>query len=59
VRVGSRAPLPQKLVLDLASIAQNVTGSNAAAGVNARASGNQDAVTLDADGMAGMAVSEA
>ena len=47
VRVGSRSPSPQKLVLDLASIAQDVTVSNVAAGVNTSASGNQDAVTLD------------
>jgi carboxypeptidase family protein len=47
VRVGSRAPSPQKLVLDLASIAQDVTVSDVAPGVNATASGNQDAVTLD------------
>ena len=47
VRVGSRAPSPQKLVLGLASIAQDVTVSNAAAGVNASASGNQDTVTLE------------
>ena len=31
VRVGSRAPSPQKLVLDLASIAQDVTVSDVAA----------------------------
>ena len=47
VRVGSRAPSRQKLVLDLASIAQDVTVSDVAPGVNASASGNQDAVTLD------------
>ena len=49
VRVGARPPSPQKLVLDLASIAQDVTVSNVATAVNASASGNQDAVTLDQD----------
>ncbi len=56
VRVGSRAPSPQKLVLDLASIAQDVTVSNVAAGVNASASGNQDAVTLDQDMLSALPV---
>ena len=56
VRVGSRAPSPQRLVLDLASIAQDVTVSNVAAGVKASASGNQDAVTLDQEMLSALPV---
>ena len=56
VRVGSRAPSRQKLVLDLASIAQTVTVSNVAPGVNASASGNQDAVTLDQEMLSALPV---
>ena len=56
VRVGSRAPSPQKLVLDLASIAQDVTVSDVAPGVNASASGNQDAVTLDQEMLSALPV---
>ena len=47
VRVGARAPSTQKLVLDLASISQEVTVGNAAAAVRADSSGNVDAVTID------------
>src|SRR6266849_2011478 len=47
VRVGTRAPSAQKLVLDLASISQEITVSNAAAEVSANGSGNVDAVTID------------
>ena len=56
LRVGSRAPSPQRLVLDLASIAQDVTVSNAAAAVTARASDNRDAVTLDQDMLSALPV---
>ena len=56
VRVGSRAPSTQKLVLDLASIAQDVTVSDVAPGVNASASGNQDAVTLDQEMLSALPV---
>ena len=56
VRVGSRAPSPQKLVLQIASIAQDVTVSNVEAGVNAGASGNQDAVTLDQEMLSALPV---
>ena len=47
VRVGGRPPAPQKLVLDLASIAQDVTVSNVAAGVTANSNSNADGVTID------------
>jgi len=56
VRVGPRAPSPQKLVLELASIAQDVTVSDLAPGVNASASGNQDAVTLDQEMLSALPV---
>lgn len=56
VRVGTRPPSPQKLVLGLASIAQDITVSNLAAGVAASASGNQDAVTLDQDMLSALPV---
>jgi hypothetical protein len=47
VRVGSRSPGPQKLVLAIASISQEITVSNAAEQVDANASSNVDAVTVD------------
>ena len=47
VRVGARAPAPQKLVLRLADVKQEITVSNAAAQVDATASNNLDAVTVD------------
>ena len=56
MRVGSRAPSPQKLILEIASIAQDVTVSNVEAGVNAGASGNQDAVTLDQEMLSALPV---
>jgi Carboxypeptidase regulatory-like domain len=47
IRVGARAPSTQKLVLDLASISQEITVSDAAAEVNTTASSNVDAVSID------------
>jgi Carboxypeptidase regulatory-like domain/TonB dependent receptor len=47
VRVGARTPAPQKLVLRLADVTQEITVSNAAAQVDATASNNLDAVTVD------------
>ena len=47
VRVGSRPSGPQKLVLDLAGLTQEITVSNAAAEVAATAAGNVDAVAID------------
>ena len=47
VRVGSRSPGPQKLVLAIASLSQEITVSNAAAEVAATAASNVDAVTID------------
>ena len=47
VRVGARSPAPQKLVLRLADVKQEITVSNAAAQVSADASNNLDAVTVD------------
>ncbi|MEO8679550.1 MAG: TonB-dependent receptor [Vicinamibacterales bacterium] len=47
LRVGGRAPSPQKLVLDLAAIAQEVTVSNVAASVAATSNSNADGVIVD------------
>jgi Carboxypeptidase regulatory-like domain/TonB dependent receptor len=47
VRVGARAPAPQKLVLRLANVKQEITVSNAAAQVDATSSNNLDAVAVD------------
>ena len=47
VRVGARAPSAQKLVLEIAAIAQEITVSNSAADVSTNASSNVDAVTID------------
>jgi len=47
VRVGARPPAPQKLVLRLADVTQEITVSNAAVQVDATASNNLDAVTVD------------
>ena len=47
VRVGSRSPGPQKLVLSIAGLSQEITVSNAAAQVDANASNNVDAVAVD------------
>jgi hypothetical protein len=47
VRVGTRPPSSQKLVLGLADLTQEITVSNAAAEVGATAGNNVDAVTID------------
>jgi hypothetical protein len=47
VRVGSRSPGAQKLVLAIASLRQEITVSNAATEVEATASSNVDAVAVD------------
>ncbi len=47
VRVGTRPPSPQKLVLALAGLTQEITVSNAAAEVGATAANNLDAITID------------
>jgi hypothetical protein len=47
VRVGSRSPAAQKLVLAIAGLTQEITVSNAAAEVDATVSNNVDAVTVD------------
>ena len=47
VRVGSRAPGTQKLLLAIAGLTQEITVSNAAAEVDARVSTNVDAVAVD------------
>ena len=49
VRVASRTITNQKLVLELAAIAQEVTVSDRRAEVGANAASNVDAVTVDAD----------
>ena len=47
VRVGNRSPAPQRLVLGLAALQQEITVSNAAAEVGATAANNVDAITID------------
>ena len=47
VRVGTRPPSSQRLVLDLAGLTQEITVSNAAAEVGAAAGSNVDAITID------------
>jgi len=47
LRVGARAPSPQRLVLDLASLTQEITVSNAVTDVGASAGNNVDAITID------------
>ena len=47
LRVTSRAPAAQKLVLDLAALTQEITVSNGAADVGAAAGNNVDAITID------------
>jgi hypothetical protein len=49
LRVGTRGPSSQKLVLGLAAITQEITVSNAAAEVGASAAGNVDDITIDQD----------
>ncbi len=49
VRVGTRAPTPQKIVLDLAAIAQEITVNTGSAEVSAGAASNVDAIAVDAD----------
>jgi hypothetical protein len=48
LRVGVRAPAPQRVVLDLAALTQEITVTNAAVDVTVAASGNVDAVAVDA-----------
>ena len=48
LRVGGRAPGTQRLVLDLATLTQEITVSNAAVDVTVASAGNVDAVTVDA-----------
>ena len=47
VRVGARSPSPQRLVLGLADLQQEITVSNAVTQVDTNASSNVDAVTVD------------
>ena len=47
VRVGTRPPAPQKLVLGLADLKQEITVSNATAEVGATSGNNVDAITID------------
>jgi hypothetical protein len=47
VRVGARPPSRQKLVLELASISQEITVSDSATEMNTTASSNVDAVSID------------
>jgi hypothetical protein len=47
VRLGTRAPSSQRLVLHLAGLAQEITVSNALAEVSANAARNVDAVSID------------
>jgi hypothetical protein len=47
LRVGTRAPASQRLVLDLAALTQEITVSNAIAEVGAAAGNNVDAITID------------
>jgi carboxypeptidase family protein/TonB-dependent receptor-like protein len=47
VRVGARSPSPQKLVLGLANLQQEITVSNGATEVGTAASSNVDAVAVD------------
>ncbi len=47
VRVGARSPSPQRLVLALATLQQEITVSNAATEVGATAANNVDAITVD------------
>jgi hypothetical protein len=56
VRVGTRPPPSQKLVLDLAGLASEITVSNAATEVGAAAGNNVDAITIDQDMLASLPV---
>ena len=47
LRVATRAPSSQKLVLGLADLTQEITVSNAAADVGASSGNNVDAITID------------
>ena len=47
LRVGTRAPSSQRLVLPLGNLAQEITVSNGAAEVGAAAGNNVDAITID------------
>jgi hypothetical protein len=56
VRVGTRPPPSQKLVLGLAGLASEITVSNAAAEVGAAAGNNVDAITIDQNMLASLPV---
>jgi hypothetical protein len=49
LRVGTRSPAAQKLVLDLAAVTQEITVSSAVTEVGAAAGNNVDAITIDQD----------
>jgi hypothetical protein len=49
LRVGARAPSPQRLVLPLGDLTQEITVSNAANDVGASSGNNVDAITIDQD----------
>lgn len=49
LRVGARAPSPQRLVLELEAIRQEITVSNTATEVATTAASNVDAVTIDTE----------
>jgi hypothetical protein len=56
VRVGARAPGPQKLVLGLTSLTQEITVSNDGTEVGANSTGNLDAVAVDQSALEGLPV---
>src|SRR5882672_8365733 len=56
LRVGTRAPSSQRLVLDLAGLTQEITVSNAATEVGAAAGNNVDAISIDQDMLASLPV---
>ncbi len=49
LRVGARTPSPQRLVLPLGDLTQEITVSNAAAEVGATSRNNVDGITIDQD----------
>jgi hypothetical protein len=56
VRVTNRAPGPQRLVLNVAGLTQEITVSNATAEVGATAANNVDAVAIDATALENLPV---
>jgi hypothetical protein len=56
LRVGTRPPSTQKLVLDLAALSQEITVSNARTEVGTGAGGNVDAITVDQEMLASLPV---